>query len=87
MLARNSSSSVGMGVASGGEGGESDSGSRASESASTRVKEESNDSVDLRDCLTISMLETEQSNVDPPKVSEDSIGLVTISPLVMFRVL
>ena len=87
MLARNSSSSVGMGVAS---GGDSDPGSRASGSVSTSVKEESNDSVDPYGCFTTSKLETEHSNVDPPKednVSEDSIGLVTTSPLVILGTL
>lgn len=86
MQARNSSSSVGMGVAS---GGDSDPGSSASGSASTRVKEESNDSVEPQGCFTTSRLETEHSNVDPlneGNVSEDSIGLVTISPLVILRV-
>jgi hypothetical protein len=87
MPARNSSSSVGMGVASGGDSGP---GSRASGSASTRVKEESNDSVEPYGCFTTSKLETEHSNVDPPKednVSEDSIGLVTTSPLVILGAL
>src|SRR6266566_5284938 len=63
ILARNSSSSVGTGVAS---GGNSDPGSRAIESTSTRVKEDSNDSVEPRDCCTSSKLEAEHSNVSPP---------------------
>jgi hypothetical protein len=78
-----------MGVASGGGGGDSDPGSRASGSASTRVKEESNDSVEPQDRSTTSRLEIEHSNVDPLRegnVSEDSIGLATISPLVIPRV-
>jgi hypothetical protein len=87
ILARNSSSSVGTGVTS---GGNSDPGSRT-ESAPTRVKEDSNDSVEPRDFCTSSKLEAEHSNVDPPakeaNVSEDSAGLVEVSPSVILRVL
>jgi hypothetical protein len=88
MVARNSSSSVGTGVAS---GGNSDPGSIAIESASTRVKEDSKDSVEQRDCCTSSKLEDEHSNVGPaPKwanASEDSAGLVKVSPSVILGVL
>ena len=81
ILARNSSSSVGTGVAS---GGNSDPGSRTIESGSTRVKEESNDSVESQDFCTSSKLEAEHSNVVPsPKeanASEDWVGLVKVSP-------
>lgn len=88
ILARNSSSSVGTGIAS---GGNSAPGSRAIESASTRVKEDSNDSVEPRDCCTSSKLEAEHSNVgSPPKeanASEDSVGLVKVSPSVILEVL
>src|SRR5712691_6805274 len=83
MVVRNSSSSVGTGVSG---GGDPDSGSRASESASMRVKEECDDPAEPRDRLTTSKLETEQSNEDSPKedsASEDSIGLVTTSSSVI----
>jgi len=86
MLARNSSSSVGTAVDSegGGGGGFSDSSSGASGgSASTSVKEDDDDPVEPRGCFTNSKLETV---VDPPKeggTSGDSIGLVTISSLVI----
>jgi hypothetical protein len=81
MLARNSSSSVGTGV-SGSADPDPDSGSRASELASMRVKEECDDPAEPRDRHTTSELQTEQSNEDSPKedgTSEDSIGLVTTS--------
>jgi len=83
MLARNSSSSVGTGVKG---GGDSNSGSKASDSASTRVKEERDDPTELRDRFTTSKPETEHSNVDPSKedsASEDSVGLETISSSVI----
>ena len=83
MLARNSSSSVGTGVTG---LGDSDSGSRASGSASMRVNEECDDPAELRDCFTTSKSETEDSNVASPKevsVSEDSVGLETISSSVI----
>jgi hypothetical protein len=80
MLARNSSSSVGTGVAD--DASDSDSGSRVSESASMRVNEECEDPAEPRDRFTTSKLETELSNAASLKensVSEDSIGLETIS--------
>jgi len=84
MLARNSSSSVGTGVKG---GGDSDSGSKASDSASMRVKEEERDDpTELRDRFTTSKPETEHFNVDPSKedsASEDSVGLETISSSVI----
>ena len=88
ILARNSSSSVGTGVKS---GGNSDPGSITNESDSTRVKEVSNDSVEPQDCCTSSKLEAEHSNVGPPpkdaNASEHSVGLVKVSPSVIFGVL
>jgi hypothetical protein len=83
MLARNSSSSVGTGVSG---GGDPESDSRASESASMRVKEERDDPAEPRYRLKTSKLEAEQFNEDSPKedsASEDSIGLVTISSSVI----
>ena len=83
MFARNSSSSVGTGVSG---GGDPESGSRAPESPSMRVKEECDDPAEPRHRLTISKLEAEQSNEDSLKedsASEDSIGLVTISSSVI----
>ena len=71
-------------------GGNFDPGSRTIESASTRVKEDSNDSVESRDCCTSSKLEAEHSNVAPPpdaNASEDSVGLVKVSPSVILGVL
>jgi hypothetical protein len=87
ILARNSSSSVGTGVAS---GDNSDPGSRTIESDSTRVKEESNDSVESQDFCTSSKLEAEHSNVVPsPKeanASVDWVGLVKVCPSVILGV-
>ena len=87
ILARNSSSSVGTGVASSDNSGPC---SRAVESASTRVKEDSNDSVEPRHCCTSSKLDAEHANVGPPpkeaNASEDSVGLVKVSPSVILGV-
>jgi hypothetical protein len=84
MLARNSSSSVGWGIAG---GCDSNSGSRPSWSTSTREKEETVDSAESRDPFTSSEFNMEHSNVDLPReedgASKDSIVLVTISPSVI----
>ncbi len=77
-----------MGVAS---GGDSDLSSRAAQSASTSVEEDSDDSEEPRDCCTSSKLEAELSNVDPPpkegNTSENSVGLMQVSPSVILGVL
>jgi hypothetical protein len=91
ILERNSSSSVGTGVAS---GGNSEPGLKAIASASTRVKEDSSESVEPHDCCTNSKLDVEHSNVVPkPKEANSSedcldwVGLVKVSPSVIFGLL
>jgi len=84
MLVRNSSSSVGTGIMG---DRDSDSGSADPESVSTRVKEDSDDPEEPRDCPTTSKLESERSSMGPPKedsTPEDSVGFVTISLSVNF---
>jgi hypothetical protein len=83
MLARNSSSSVGKEVMG---DCDSDSGSRASNSASMRVNEDCEDPEEPRDCFNTSKSETEDSNaasVKEDRASEDSVGLDTISSSVI----